>query len=173
MDILVSSNLERLLYLLCGSQKTQQYMRDFTEKGSYQLTGAELKALQAVFWTGTCSDIQTNQTIWTVYRNDHYLLDPHTAVAYHVGQQFSNRNEQPTVILATATPFKFPETVLNALNVNPGPDEFKNMQKLAEISGSLIPASLCRLNEQPIKHHDVITIQAMEAYVTERLKQNG
>ena len=120
MDILVSSNLERLLYLLTGDAATVGgLMKHLQENGHYQVSDELVRRLQSEFWAGFCDDEGTRQTIGQLWRERHYLCDTHTAVAWNVAQQYkaARPNHHPLVVLSTASPYKFPEAVLRSLGV--------------------------------------------------------
>ena len=173
MDILISSNLERLLYLICGSDKTKQYLEELRDDHQYTINKTELAKLQTTFIAGQLNDQQTKLTIKDVYDQAHYLLDPHTAVAY--GVYLANHDQLKhniNVVLATATPFKFNQVVLEALNIPCQNDEFINMEILAKKTNSAIPKSLSALVNQPIIHRDVIEIKEMATYVNQRMDQH-
>ena len=118
MDILVSSNLERLLYALCGSDaEVAGYMQRLREQGSYTVSDALKAKIQEVFAGGFCNDIQTREKIGHAWRDHRYLIDTHTAVAYHVLDDYRREtgDTTPSVVVSTASPFKFPRDVLTAL----------------------------------------------------------
>ena len=120
MDILISSNLERLLSLLSGSdEEVRGYMQKLSETGTYTVSDRVLRAVQAEFSCGFCTDAQGAQTIGKTFRENHYLLDTHTAVACTVLDAYrSGTGDQTlTVVESTASPFKFCASVLDALGV--------------------------------------------------------
>ncbi|HEY8391531.1 MAG TPA: threonine synthase [Capillibacterium sp.] len=168
MDILVSSNLERLLYELVGEdpRRVAAYMKQLQETGSYRLTAAERARLQEDFWAGFATEAETTNAIKEVYEEYHYLIDPHTAVGYKVYRDYlaSTGDARPAVIAATASPFKFNRGVATALfgeeNVNET-DEFALMEKLAAATGVPVPAGLAALKKKPVRHGRVITPAAM------------
>ena len=169
MDILVSSNLERLLFLLSrDSAYVAGLMRQLSEDGSYQLSGALLEKLRQDFSCGCCDDKGAADVIGRLWSEQHYLCDPHTAVAWSVAEQLDGElrgTGAPTVVLSTASPYKFPAAVLSALG-HPGSDnEFHMMNELARISGVPIPGNLSGLEGRPVLHKDVIDKDAMLDYV--------
>lgn len=173
MDILISSNLERLLYLICGVDNTIEYMKKLENNHEYTITKTELAKMQETFIADQRNDQQTMITIKNVYDHTHYLLDPHTAVAYGVYQANHDQLKQNiNVILATATPFKFNKVVLEALNIPSQNDEFINMDILAKNTAINIPISLTNLAKKTIIHHDEIEIKEMAAYVSQRINQH-
>ena len=169
MDILVSSNLERLLYLLsgCDNEYVASLMNQLRKEGRYQVSKEILGRLQADFTGGCCTDHQAEQTIRQVWRQHGYLLDPHTAVAWEVSRQFmeSRQDDAPVVVLSTASPYKFPAAVLTALDEVPGEDEFAMMDRLQALTGVPVPKNLAGLRQLPVRHRDVIGRQEMLDYV--------
>ena len=169
MDILVSSNLERLLFLLSrDSAYVAGLMRQLSEDGAYQLSDALLEKLRQDFSCGCCDDKGAADVIGRLWSQQHYLCDPHTAVAWSVAEQLDDElrgTGAPTVVLSTASPYKFPGAVLSALG-QPGSDnEFHMMNELARISGVPIPGNLSGLEGRPVLHKDVIDKDAMLDYV--------
>ena len=169
MDILVSSNLERLLFLLSrDSAYVAGLMQQLSADGAYQLSGELLDKLQQDFSCGCCDDQGAADVIGRLWREQHYLCDPHTAVAWSVAEQLDAElrgTGAPTVVLSTASPYKFPAAVLSALG-RPGSDsEFRMMDELAQLSGVPIPGNLSGLEGRPVLHKDVIDKEAMLDYV--------
>ena len=169
MDILVSSNLERLLFLLSrDSAYVAGLMQQLSADGAYQLSGELLDKLQQDFSCGCCDDQGAADVIGRLWREQHYLCDPHTAVAWSVAEQLDAElrgTGAPTVVLSTASPYKFPTAVLSALG-RPGSDsEFRMMDELAQLSGVPIPGNLSGLEGRPVLHKDVIDKDAMLDYV--------
>ena len=169
MDILVSSNLERLLFLLSRDPKyVAGLMGQLNTDGAYQLSDDLLAKLQQDFSCGCCDDQGAADVIGRLWREQHYLCDPHTAVAWSVAEQLDDElrgTGAPTVVLSTASPYKFPAAVLSALG-QPGSDnEFHMMNELARISGVPIPGNLSGLEGRPVLHKDVIDKDAMLDYV--------
>ena len=169
MDILVSSNLERLLFLLSrDSAYVAGLMQQLSADGAYQLSGELLDKLQQDFSCGCCDDQGAADVIGRLWRERRYLCDPHTAVAWSVAEQLDAElrgTGAPTVVLSTASPYKFPAAVLSALG-RPGSDsEFRMMDELAQLSGVPIPGNLSGLEGRPVLHKDVIDKDAMLDYV--------
>lgn len=118
MDILVSSNLERLLYLLSGDDKLiADLMKQLGENGEYEVPADMLEKLHELFWAGFCDDEGAKTAIGKVWKDDHYLCDTHTAVAWDVAQQYKQANPEhnAVVVLSTASPYKFPAAVLEGI----------------------------------------------------------
>ena len=174
MDILVSSNLERLLFLLSGDEKmVAGLMRDLSEKGAYEVPADLFAKLRELFWAGCCDDAGTKETIGKVWREEHYLCDTHTAVAWNVAQQYKKENPDhaPVVVLSTASPFKFPAAVLEGIGAKAEGDEFAVMEQLSRLSGVPIPQNLAHLQEKTVRHKDVIEKGDMLDYVMRKVSQ--
>ena len=169
MDILVSSNLERLLYLLsgCDNGYVAGLMRQLKEQGFYQVTGELLCRLHSDFACGCCDDDRAAEAIAKVWKENGYLMDPHTAVAWAVGEDFSSAccDEAPVVVLSTASPYKFPAAVLSALGQTPDADEFAAIDQLHALTGVAVPKNLAALRQLPVRHTDVIDKEDMLSYV--------
>ena len=168
MDILVSSNLERLLYFLSGDTAlVAKLMKDLNTNGIYEVP-AELKAaIQEEFWAGYCDDAKAKQTIKNVFENQHYLCDTHTATGWAVAEDYVNQtgDNRPMVVLSTASAYKFPAAVLSSLTTVPEMDEFAQMETLEKLTGWPIPENLSGLQQKKELHTGVIEKDAMPAYV--------
>ena len=168
MDILVSSNLERLLYLLSGDTKlVASLMKHLKEEGAYTVPDALKAAIQREFWAAYCDDARAAEIIGRVYREQHYLCDPHTASGFAAAEDYRNETGDltPMVILSTASPYKFPAAVLSAIGGDTGGDEFEQMERLQQMTGVPIPAPLASLKGKKELHTDVIEKEAMSTYV--------
>ena len=164
MDILVSSNLERLLYLLCGDcSEVAEYMRRLNEDGCYTVSDEMLSKLHAEFSYGCCDDDETKRTIGRVWKEHGYLMDTHTAVAWRVAQE--HQTDAPVVVLSTASAYKFPAAVLSALGEEVSDDEFAVMRRLNEVTNVPIPKALAELQSKAVRHTDVIDREDMRSYV--------
>ena len=171
MDILVSSNLERLLSLLTGDDAyVAGLMKQLNEQGHYKVSDELLKKLQAEFSCGCCDDAAAAETIGRLWAEENYLCDPPTAVAWNVAEQFGKTcsDGAPVVVLSTASPYKFPAAVLSALGQKAGEDEFAVMEELHARTGVPVPKNLAALREKPVRHKDVIGREDMLAYVLEK-----
>ena len=156
MDILVSSNLERLLWHVTGSDAEVAGLMDrLNREGSYTVRPEMLAAIQETFACGWSSEEEVAAEIRTRWERDGYLCDTHTAVAFHVaGQQ--KRAGVPMVVLSTASPFKFPRSVLAALGHAAPENDFEAMQALEQATGRTAPASLAGLRQKPERFDAVI-----------------
>ncbi len=174
MDILISSNLERLLYILTDGDDAQ--IRDWFGKlakdGKYEVTD-EIKAkLQADFVGGFCDDADTKKTIHDFKAQYGYTCDTHTAVAVKVYFDYIAKtgDTTKTIIASTASPYKFSASVLEAIEgEQSAADEYEQVAHLAEVSGLPIPQSLAALKDKPVRFSEVIEKQNMESYVLTKL----
>ena len=167
MDILVSSNLERLLYLLSGDTAlVAGLMKDLNEKGFYKVPDSLLAAIQAEFWAGYCDDRDAQAVIGRVYKDYGYLMDPHTASGWFVAEK--NKGAHPMVVLSTASPYKFSTTVLTAIGGDTQGTEYQRMERLHALTGVPIPKNLASLQGKPELHTDVIPKDKMLEYVLNR-----
>ena len=164
MDILVSSNLERLLYLLSGDTAlVAGLMKDLNEQGFYKVPDSLLAAIQAEFAAGYCDDARAEDYIGKVYRDHGYLMDPHTACGWAVAER--QKGENPMVVLSTASPYKFSTAVLTAIGGDVSGSEYDRMERLRALTGVPIPANLAALREKPERHTGVIPKEKMLEFV--------
>ena len=173
IDILVSSNLERMLYLLSDGDDAYVagLMRQLRDEGRYQVTDKMLARLHEIFSCACCDDAQAAEVMGRVWREHGYVCDPHTAVAWHAADAFMEQADgAPVVVLSTASPYKFPAAVLSALGEEPGDDEFAMMDKLSALTGTPIPKNLATLREKQVRHKDVIDKDAMLDYVLGKIQ---
>ena len=173
MDILISSNLERLLSLLSGSdEEVRGYMQKLSETGTYTVSDRVLRAVQAEFSCGFCTDAQGAQTIGKTFRENHYLLDTHTAVACTVLDAYrSGTGDQTlTVVESTASPFKFCASVLDALGVTEHAPGTGVLGQLTAKTGRPAPKPLASLAGKPVRFDQVTDRGDMRAVVTEFLR---
>lgn len=152
MDILVSSNLERLLFELCGSDDSAVagMMASLSSSGSFRLDAGGLAQLGSGFWGGCCDDSQTKATIKAVFEKYSYLCDTHTAVAMNVAEQYQAKtgDSRPMVVVSTASPYKFAASVLEALGVHQLPqDDFDKVRMLEDITVTPVPQPIAGLEK--------------------------
>lgn len=175
MDILISSNLERLLYDLCGedSETLAGWMKDLAETGVYSVGGTVREKVQGLFYGGFCEDGATFATIRQLWEQEGYLCDTHTAVAVDVYRQYLAQSQEkivPAVIASTANPYKFSASVLRALGAEQlSSDDFQNLAALETLTGIASPAQLRALQEKPERFTQVISRENAAAYVLEAL----
>ena len=171
MDILVSSNLERLLYLLSGDTALVAGLMDqLSTQGHYTVPVDLLTAIQTEFWAGCCDDARAAETIGKVFAVHNYLCDPHTAAGWAAAEDYVNQTGdcRPLVVLSTASPYKFPTAVLSAIGGDLSGTEFDQMERLETISGTPIPPNLATLQGKPQRHTTVIDKDDMLNFVLER-----
>lgn len=173
MDILISSNLERLLYLLCGcdNEQVKQWMDDLQNNGKYAIGEQLLHKLQEDFWADCADDNKTKKMIKECYEKNNYVLDTHTAVAYAAALKFKEQqiNDKKLVVLSTASPYKFVGSVYEAISNQHDEDEFALMNKIKALTGVNIPKNLAQLNEMPILHNNHLAKEDMEQFVKMKL----
>ena len=174
MDILISSNLERLLCMFCGAEKTAEMMQSLRETGVYSLDEKTRRALSREFWAAWADDLEIQAIIRRYYEQHRYLMDPHTAVGFAVYEKWLHSdaaNEAPTVILSTASPYKFSRTVLTALGYETGADEFADMERLSQKTGTPVPAPLAAVARREVVHTAVCEVNEMPAYVYRKTEE--
>lgn len=175
MDILVSSNLERLLYHLTGGddQKVSLWMKQLSETGAYTVDEAVKGKIQNLFYSGCCDDQCTKQTIKMMFDTENYLCDTHTAVAVNVYHQYveeTGNNQTPTIIASTASPYKFAASVLSALTGEQSAvDEFAMAEELSAVSGTVVPEPISQLKEKTIRFDQVCSAFEMKDAVLQML----
>lgn len=173
MDILISSNLERLLFEISGrdSKAICHYMQDLKEQGNYRIRLADKLELSGQFFGDFADEYPTRSIIKSTFENDGYLLDPHTAVGRVVYGRYKRlmQDNTPTILAATASPFKFPQDVLYAITREQREDAFEAAAELARISGQQIPAQLEKLQQAPVRFTDVLDKQQMGEAVLKNL----
>jgi threonine synthase len=171
MDILISSNLERLLYLICqDASEVRGYMQDLADKGSYQVSDSLKKSIQSLFWSDCSDDNETIARIRSTYEEHGYLMDTHTAVAMDIHYKYKRAvsDNRKTVIVSTASPFKFNSSVAKAIlapEVVAASDEVSLLTTLSEESGMIIPDGLSGLDKKDVLHKDVVEKSAMQQSV--------
>ncbi len=172
MDILISSNLERLIYFISGenAEVTAQRMKDLSEKGVYEITDSE-KAKLSDFVPAYASEADVKDTISKVFSKDHYVIDPHTAVAAFGAMQFMKDSTNPVVVVSTASPYKFTPAVMNAIDgKRDEEDVFALIHRLSNLSGVSIPNAVREIENADILHDCVADIADMESVVCDYLK---
>ena len=169
MDILISSNLERLLYYVSGGDDAlvRTCMEQLSREGSYRFPDALMALLRRDFSAYCCTDAQGAETIGSLWREQGYLCDTHTAVALRAARDYRRDGIEgkALVVLSTASPYKFPGAVLRAVGGESTGSEFDEMDALARLSGVAVPASLSSLRGKKALHTDVIDIGDMLPYI--------
>ena len=168
MDILVSSNLERLIFHLLGNDatKTKELMDALVTKGEYTLADAD-KDILDLFAAGFATEDETAAEIKRVYDEDKYIEDPHTAVASAVYEAYVQKTDDhtPTVIASTASPYKFPRVAVSAVTGKDSGDDFKAVEDLHQLSGVAIPAAVDGLEHAEVRHKTVVAAADMQKAV--------
>ena len=167
MDILISSNLERMLYYLAdGDCELVAGLMTQLAQGSYNVPAELLAKIQAVFGCGWADEDQVAAAIKDCWDRNGYLIDPHTACGYHVlGQVPAASDAKARVVLSTASPYKFPRAVAGSLGLFCPPDDFACMKVLEKATGTVAPAQLSELQQKPVLHDAVVDIDGMGVFV--------
>lgn len=172
MDILISSNLERLLYHLSGDdgEQIKALMEDLDGKKVYEVSDKIKEGLK-VFYGGFATVEETNETIGKVYKEAGYLMDTHTAVAYKVYEDYKNAtgDKIPAVIASTASPYKFADSVAKAIGLAECKDGFEYVREVNEATGVPVPLGLKDLDKKPVLHTGVLDIDQMAQAVKDCL----
>lgn len=169
MDILISSNLERLIYKISGedARKDTDLMTELKTKGSYAITG-EMKANLADFAAGYATEEQVAKTIHDIYEDTGYVMDTHTAVAATVYKAYreDSKDDRKTVIASTASPYKFAGSVMSAIDPKyKGQDDFKLIEELQKVSGTELPNAIKEIMNVEIRHNTECDVDQMEQTV--------
>ncbi|MBO4432184.1 MAG: threonine synthase [Clostridia bacterium] len=165
MDILISSNLERMLYILSDED---EYVRDLQfellTEGRFEVGDDIKRKMSEIFYGGYCDDDKTRKTIASLYREFGYLCDTHTAVAVTVANEYKEKtgDNRPMVIASTASPYKFTKSVLLSLGSEVPDDEFEAIEKLNSITGVAVPTPISSLSGKAIRFKDVIDKSGIE-----------
>lgn len=173
MDILVSSNLERLLYHISGEDvdKVTEMMNALKEKGNYQITDKMRENLKD-FYGGYADDIETKKVIRSVYEKEGYLMDTHTAVAYAVYEKYhlNQKDDTKTIIVSTASPYKFTHSVMSALDEKYNHmNDFALLHEMEKILEEKMPYGVKDIEKKPICHHKTCEVMEMQKTVLEIL----
>ena len=173
MDILVSSNLERLLhaYTYGDAPAVRGYMEQLAETGRYEVSEGVKRCLAREFAAGFCDDVQAKETIGRTWKEKAYLIDPHTAVAVNVLEQYraQSGDDTPALVVSTASPYKFPAPVLEALGAAPMAS-LEGITKLEILTGVPAPAPLTALAGKKVRFEGTVTKEHMLDAVKEMLK---
>lgn len=172
MDILISSNLERLLYHITDNNASliSTWMNELSTQGFYEIGSKYLQTIKETFWADWVDDKDTINTIRRVYLENKYLIDPHTAVAWEIGDRYRihTGDTTPLIILSTASPFKFSDSVLDAIGTDRGDaakTEFEKLDEVARITGWAVPQRLRALEKAKPSHLQVCNKEEMPAFV--------
>jgi len=173
MDILVSSNLERLLWTVSerDTQKVRKLMDSLKEKGYYRVDSETKKKLKD-FYGGFAPQEESRQCIKEVFEKSKYLIDPHTAVAYAVYKKYVKETEDKTktVIVATASPFKFTKSVMESIDSRYKKfNDFELIEKMSDLTQIPIPAGIRDIEKKPIQHKIICEKGEMRTKITKIL----
>ena len=167
MDILVSSNLERLLWFVSEDKSlVAKWMNDLQSKGRFEVDGSTLGRIKQLFEAEYTDDSRILETIRSCYDETHYLLDTHTACAY---QMVTESSQTKTLIMSTASPYKFADTVWHALS-GEKTDAYRSMDNLAEYTHIAMPEVLQGISEREVLHNEVIDKSEIEQRIRLWLK---
>ncbi len=179
MDILISSNLERLLYFITrDAAAVKTMMASLASEGTYTLSEATMNDIRASFSADFATDEEAMQSIGELWQTEHYLMDPHTAAAYTAAKRYHEvGSDRPIVVLSTASIYKFPSAVVTAIGGaisgaiggTPSENEFETMRRLHEMSGVPIPKGLAGLETRRVLHDTVIEKSEMLQSVIDRM----
>ena len=170
MDILLSSNFERYLYYSIGesTERVSELMENLLTNGVLEISKEELSNIQREFYGEFANEEETVNAIRKVYNEFHYLMDPHTAVAYSVYDKLTSSQldkDLHTVIMSTAHPFKFPEPVAEALNIQSDKDPYEILEQVSKIADVVFPEKLEEVRKSEIRFSNVIDKSEIENYV--------
>lgn len=177
MDILVSSNLERLLYHLSGNndKQTAEWMNALNNKGEYTVDAATKAKVKDLFAAYSCNENETKENIKETFENSSYLIDTHTAVAFKAVKDYREDTEDytPAIIASTASPYKFSKSVLSCISDFESDDEFEVVYKLSEVSGLEVPDALNALKTKPVRFTNVCDRDSISSFVVKTLGIEG
>ena len=165
MDILISSNLERLIYRIAGgdAKKCAELMQSLTAGGEYTIT-EDMKAQLADFYGNYCTEDETAKTIAEIFKDSHYVIDTHTAVAAGVYDKYvkDTNDTTPTVIASTASPYKFTRSVMNAIDSSyDSKTDFELIDELEKLSGVKVPQAIEDIRSAAVLHDTVCETEDM------------
>ena len=174
MDILISSNLERLLYLVCGAEKTRGYMEKLVSEGRYELDAADFAKISECFVGYYTDEAGTKATIRDYYENKNCLIDTHTSVAANCANEYMNaeKAERKVLVVSTASPYKFAKDVYTSIVGEAGcsVSDIEALSVLNALTGVKIPESLASLTEKTVRHAGVIERDGMDKAVADFIK---
>ena len=173
MDILISSNLERLLLAITQEDsEVRKYMGQLKETGRYEVSERVRDKIQKLFMGYCCDDAETQKVIGAVYKKFDYLIDPHTAVGFSALEQYRKEtgDDTPAIVASTASPFKFCDSVLGALGVTELAEGTAILDQLSELTGVPVPAPLAALKDKPVRFRETVTRDHMVDQVLEMLR---
>jgi len=173
MDILISSNLERLLYLISGPEKTRKYMEMLSKNGKYTVDATDFKKIKESFLGFYADEDDTKKTIKAVYENKNYLIDTHTSVAVHAAIEYKSiyEAERKILIASTASPYKFAKDVYSSLaDDGISVSDTEALMALSDLTGTEIPSPLADVLTKKTLHGDIIDREDMDNAVLDFAK---
>ncbi len=167
MDILISSNLERMLYLLTNGNDSlvAEWQANLSKCGKFTVPAEILNKLQSVFYGGCCNEENTKATINNYYNNYGYLCDTHTAVAFAVCDEYTKNTARPMIVASTASPYKFVESVLSAIGFSGNSVGFNGVRNLNKLTNAAIPESIKLLESAKPRFSNVCEKEDMKKAV--------
>ena len=174
MDILISSNLERMLYLLSDGdcELVAGLMEQLAQAGRYEVPADLLAKIQSVFGCGWASEDEVRAAIKSCWDANGYVIDPHTACGYHVFEKVAPaEGTKARVLLSTASPYKFPRACCDALGLDVPEDDFEAMRVLEQATNTVAPTQLAELESKPVRFEDVCDVADMANYVESAAKK--
>ena len=176
MDILISSNLERMLFILSGDddEYVASIQNQLADSGRFEVTENIKQDLKKIFYAACCDDEQTLATIHKTFQNYGYLSDTHTAVAINAYEQYVKEtgDKKPVLIASTASPYKFAKSVLSAITDEQGSDEFDTVKLLSNCTNTEIPTPIAELQDATVRFNEIYEKQDMYNAVCKCLKIN-
>lgn len=173
MDILISSNLERMLFYLCGNDDNYvaSLQKQLSENGRFEIKSEVKEKLQELFYGGFCDDAETLNTIKDTFSNYNYLCDTHTAVAVNVYRKYLKEtgDNRPVVIASTASPYKFAKSVLSAVSDKTSDSEFETVRLLSTVTDTVIPKPIAKLENAKVRFNTVVNKEDMYKAVFDSL----
>ena len=173
MDILISSNLERMLFYLCGNDDNYvtSLQNQLSENGRFEIKSEVKERLQKLFYGGFCDDTETLKTIKDTFNNYNYLCDTHTAVAVNVYGKYLKEtgDNRPVVIASTASPYKFAKSVLSAVSDKTSDSEFETVRLLSTVTDTVIPKPIADLENAKVRFNTVVNKEDMYKAVFDSL----
>ena len=174
MDILISSNLERMLYFLSDGdcELVAGLMEQLAQTGRYEVPAELLAKIQSVFGCGWASEDEVRAAIKNCWDANGYVIDPHTACGYHVFEKVAPaEGAKARVLLSTASPYKFPRACCDALGLDVPEDDFEAMRVLEQATNTVAPTQLAELESKPVRFEDVCDVDEMASYVESAAKR--
>lgn len=177
MDILISSNLERLLFIMSDNDNffVANMMKELNEQGSYTIPSNIQEKISSIFKGYWASEEDCAKTIHDLYKKEHVLIDPHTAVGLHAYRQYQlqTQDKTPSIVLSTASPYKFCKDVYQAVSSNCIEDDFEAMDALHTYTQTAIPSNLACLKDLPVRFTRSIEKEDGMKVIAERMKEIG